>query len=80
MRKVTYRAITSWLASVGLLEEEESVSGKSRKVPTASGIAMGIAVETRTGMHGEYPCVVYDENAQIFVVENLNEIMNLKIG
>lgn len=78
MRKVTYRAIVAWLVSTGLLEEEETSSGKCRKVPTASGIAMGITTEIRTGMRGEYPCVVYDENAQVFVVENLNAIMNPK--
>ena len=39
---------------------------------------MGITTEIRTGMRGEYPCVVYDENAQVFVVENLNAIMNPK--
>lgn len=76
MRKVTYRAISEWLVSVGLLEEEKIDSGKSRKVPTASGIAMGITTELRTGMRGVYPCIVYDENAQDFVVENLNEIMD----
>ena len=78
MRKVTYRAITTWLASVGLLEEEKIANGKSRMVPTASGIAMGITTEIRMGGNGEYPCVVYNENAQNFVIENLNEIMNLK--
>lgn len=76
MRKVTYRAITTWLTSAGLLDEEKTSNGKSRKVPTASGIAMGITIEIRTGIRGEYPCVVYDEGAQIFVIENLNEIMN----
>lgn len=79
MRKVTYRAITEWLASVGLLEDEETSGGKHRKVPTASGAAMGITQELRTGSRGEYYCVVYDENAQTFVVENLNTIMNFKL-
>lgn len=76
MRKVSYRTITAWLVKVGLMKEEETSSGKCRKVPTASGITMGITTEIRTGVHGEYPCVVYDENAQEFVVDNLNAIMN----
>ena len=76
MRKVSYRTITAWLVKVGLMEEEETSSGKYRKVPTSSGIAMGITTEIRTGVHGDYPCVVYDENAQEFVVDNLNTIMN----
>ena len=76
MRKVSYRTITAWLVKVGLMEEEEISAGKCRKVPTASGIAMGITTEIRTGVRGEYPCVVYDENAQEFVIENLNTIMN----
>lgn len=76
MRKVSYRTITAWLVKVGLMEEEEISAGKCRKVPTASGIAMGITTEIRTGVRGEYPCVVYDENAQKFVIDNLNTIMN----
>lgn len=76
MRKVSYRTITTWLVKVGLMEEEDISDGKCRKVPTASGIAMGITTEIRTGVHGEYTCVVYDENAQEFVIDNLNAIMN----
>lgn len=76
MRKVSYRTITTWLVKVGLMEEKEISDGKCRKVPTASGIAMGITTEIRTGVRGEYPCVVYDENAQEFVIDNLNAIMN----
>lgn len=38
--------------------------------------AKGYITEIRVGMRGEYPCVVYDQNAQMFLVENLNEIMN----
>ena len=76
MRKVSYRTITTWLVKVGLMEEEDISDGKCRKVPTASGIAMGITTEIRTGVHGEYPCVVYDENAREFVIDNLNAIMN----
>ena len=77
MRKVTYRAITRWLLSIGLMEKEELPDGKHRNAPTASGIALGISTEIRTGARGDYPCVVYDENAQEFVLENLNEIMAL---
>ena len=76
MRKVSYRTITTWLVKVGLMEEEDISDGKCRKVPTASGIAMGITTEIRTGVHGEYLCVVYDENAQEFVIDNMNAIMN----
>lgn len=76
MRKVSYRKITTWLVAVGLMEEEEMTAGKYRKTPSASGIAMGITTEIRTGARGEYPCVVYDENAQEFILQNLNEIMN----
>lgn len=76
MRKVTYSAIAEWLVLAGLLEEEKTSNGKYCKVPTASGIAMGITTEIRTGMRGEYPCIVYNENAQAFVIENLNTIMN----
>ena len=77
MRKVTYQAIARWLSSIGLLEEENLPDGKHRNAPTASGIALGISTEIRTGVRGDYPCVVYDENAQEFVLENLNEIMSI---
>lgn len=59
MRKVSYRTITAWLVKVGLMEEEEISAGKCRKVPTASGIAMGITTEIRTGVRGEYPVSIF---------------------
>lgn len=52
MRKVSYRTITTWLVKVGLMEEEDISDGKCRKVPTASGIAMGITKYTPSSAVG----------------------------
>ena len=35
---------------------------------------MGIIVETRTGTHGEYEAVIYSEDAQRFLLDNLEAV------
>ena len=75
LKRMYIYCITDWAERLSL---HKIKNGKSRMVPTANGIAMGITTEIRMGRNGEYSCVVYNENAQVFVIENLNEIMDPK--
>ena len=74
--QVRYHHITAWLISRGLMAESDNTDGKGRRVPTDSGLALGIDVENRTGFRGPYFCVVYNRQAQQFIIEHLNEIMS----
>ena len=52
--------------------------GKTSKLPTEQGSNIGISTEVRTGQRGEYTVVVYNKEAQAFIVDNLEAIIALK--
>lgn len=74
MKKITYRQITQWLIDVGMLYEEQQENGKITKRPTEAGNQIGILLETRMGKYGEYKIVVYNEEAQRFIVDNIEAV------
>ena len=74
MVKLKVTAITDWLVDIGMLEVL-IFNDKKRKVPTEKGLAMGIVKEERTGLYGTYQAVLYDENAQHFILDNLSAII-----
>lgn len=75
MKKITYATVTSWLLEVGALRLAALASGKERKYPTSEGVKLGITEEERTGAQGPYHVVVYDTQAQHFILDNLDAIL-----
>ena len=80
MRKISYRDLTNWLLTVGMLFEETGYDGKIIKRPTEQGNSIGISTEVRTGQRGEYVVVVYNQEAQTFIIDNIEAIVALKYG
>ena len=78
MRKITHRDLTNWLLSIDMLFEHSSLDGNTSKRPTEQGSNIGISTEVRTGQRGEYTVVVYNKEAQTFIVDNLEAIIALK--
>ena len=76
--KLKYSSIVSWLMSIEALELKETTDGKSVKRPTQRGMKLGITTEIRTGMNGDYTVVVYNNNAQQFIIDNLEAIISKK--
>ena len=77
-KKITYKAITSWLIEIGALEIIEDFNGKQTKNLTAQGFELGISKEKRTGMRGEYTVIIYDRDAQQFILDNIEAIVEFK--
>ena len=75
MRKLKTTVITNWLEEKGFLEKQITPDGKSRRIPTHSGIQIGLFLQTRQGQYGEYQAVYYDPFAQQFVLDNLMAMM-----
>ncbi len=78
MRKISHRDLTNWLLSIGMLFEHSAFDGKTTKRPTEQGSSIGISIEVRTGQRGEYTVVVYNKEAQAFIVDNIDAIITLK--
>ena len=74
VQKLKTTSITGYLMKTGLLAEEVKPDGTKAKRPTEAGRSLGISTATRTGMYGEYTAVIYDRDAQQFILDNLDAI------
>ena len=75
MEKLSYKTIRDWLESLGMLENALDGNGKTTKRPTPQGESIGIRVESRTNLSGVYFVVIYNRDAQSFIVDNLDAII-----
>jgi hypothetical protein len=75
MQKLKATSITAFLMQSGLLFEEEGPNGSKNKRPTEAGWKLGISTQQRSGQNGDYTAVVYDRQAQQFILDNLDAII-----
>lgn len=76
IKKIVPQTITSWLKKAGYLTEEYSQEvDKLSTVPTEKGKNLGIYTEVRTYPGSTYLAVIYNRNAQEFLVKNLEGIV-----
>lgn len=75
MKKLSSTVVTNWLENKGYLEKQTTPDGKSRRIPTSSGAALGITTRSRQGQYGDYEAVYYDSSAQRFILGHLQEMI-----
>lgn len=78
MSRLSYRAIRDWLISVGLLEEATDENKKFAVRPTTQGEALDILLEHRISEKGPYVVVLYALEAQHFILDNLDAIIDFE--
>lgn len=77
IRKIAPQAITNWLKKEGYLTVEYCPEvGQESTVPTDKGKALGIYTEIRKYPANTYLAVIYNRNAQEFLVRNMEVIVN----
>lgn len=74
-RKFQAKWITEWLLAEAYLDIEVDVKGQNRKVVNEKGNGIGISITNRESKYGTYTVNIYDPNAQKFVVNNLDKIL-----
>ena len=79
MKRFSYSNITSYLVDNGFLQIITASDGKNQKLPTNSGKSIGIFTEERTSTRGPYTAVLYDENAQRFIIDNFEAIFEYSL-
>jgi len=77
MKKLAATHITEWLVSIDMLKIETNAEGRNVKRPTAHGMELGISTEERNGVIGNYTAVVYNRQAQQFIVDNIDAIIDM---
>lgn len=77
VKKFPRSNLQKWLLSLGLIEEVTLPLGSKMKRPTPQGEDMGIHLETRQGAYGEYYVMLYNLDAQHFIIDNLEAVVSL---
>lgn len=77
MKRLPATAVTDWLVEKGFLAVTERPDSRRAKLPTPQGEGIGLSVETRQGAGGPYTVVLYNEAAQHFVIDNLDDILHM---
>lgn len=75
MIKLKYNSITSFLLKSGFLVERQTEDGKIKKLPSEQGKALGITLEERVGQTGAYHVIVYNSEAQQFILDNIDAVI-----
>ncbi|MBP7332468.1 MAG: hypothetical protein KBA08_09230 [Firmicutes bacterium] len=73
---LTYKDIAAWLVDEGYLEETTSGDDNLKRRPTQQGSRAGIELELRNGANGKYKVVVYNYEAQKFIVDHLQDLFD----
>ena len=74
-KKLKTTTITDWLIEKGFMTKQTDADGKSKRLPTAIGEQIGLTVKLREGQYGTYQAVYYSEDAQRFLPDHLQEIL-----
>lgn len=75
MSKLKQATINSFLVEIEMLEILLDDKGRNIKRPTEQGRAMGIYTEERMGQYGPYTIVCYNKDAQQFIYDNIDAII-----
>ena len=68
--------LVDWLVHLGLLRTVEH-GGKNYKLPTDAGKQIGILVEARHGLKGDYYIALYNTDAQRFIINNIHGLIKV---
>lgn len=74
-KKLSYKPIIEWLKENGYLETKHTDQNRTVTMPTEKGRSLGIRAEARHNEKTSYDLILYSEQAQKFIVENMDEIM-----
>ena len=80
MSRVRPMVITRGLTNLGYLKDVSQDGEESFKIPTESGLLIGISKERRKNQYGnEYSVNLYDLQAQKFIISKIEEILNAAV-
>ena len=79
-KKLTVRMVQNWLMDNGYLELIHNDNNNTNKrVPTEKGKELGMRTELTTSFQGiSYIAVIYNEKAQKFIVDHMEDIVSSK--
>ena len=78
MEKFSCRKINYWLCDIGMIEWREWNNGKLKRFPTVEGEAIGLVLEIWENYGRRSPVIYLSEEAQHFIIDNIEAVMATK--
>lgn len=75
-KKITYKLVAEYLVSINILALQPNSTGKFQKVVTQKGKELGLFVDKRKSIYQEYDVILYNMQAQKFIIENIDKIIS----
>lgn len=75
MKKLKVTTLNNWLVSIGFLAEVTSGTGRTHKIPTPEGEAMGLREKEFSDQNGTHKYVAYNRSAQQFIFDNIDAVI-----
>lgn len=75
MQKLSYKCLLDWLIESDFLKVIPDTNGKMTRSPTRNGTMLGITLEHRESPRGPYSVIVYNLEAQKFLLDNLDAVI-----
>lgn len=75
-RKISTVSITNWLTEKGFLEDHFDNKGKKYRAPSELGAKLGMSSEETQTTWGTFIIVLYNAEAQRFLLDNLSAILD----
>jgi len=75
MKKLSTPTITNWLLHKNILRVVLDENGKNKRLATEKGFEIGISEKLCEGKDGNYTILLYDEQAQKFILDNFLEML-----
>lgn len=76
MKKLTHTTLTKWLVEEGFLRVVKDDENKTHKELTEKSAGIGMSSEVRDGQSGAYTMILYNRQAQQFLLDNLLSIVS----
>lgn len=73
--KIDYKTIQNWLIINNYLQIVVDITGHNKTVETKNGLLIGIFSEIRENNGRTYKVILYNKDAQAFIIKSLNEII-----
>lgn len=78
-KKLSYKDLANWLIGENILANNVDIDGTMRKVITQKGRELGLILDTRHyDQQRSYTIILYNKNAQKFIIDNLDKVIELK--
>lgn len=74
-KKLSVLSVTNWLMKEGYLKTVEA-EGSHKRTLTDKSESIGMSCELREGARGTYEIMLYDTQAQRFLLDNIKHIIN----